>query len=66
MINWEDFILTHDKAKKLEIDKKEPSEESYIWFHCLMCFGGLCNKEEIEQITKIVYQAYLREKNKNE
>ena len=67
MIEWQDFVLKKENAKELKIDDlKEPSERNYIYLRCCMCFGGVCNIEEIDQITDIVYQAYLRKKYKEE
>jgi hypothetical protein len=66
-IEWENFVLKQDNAKKLKLDIEEPNEKDCVYIHCLMTFGGICNIEEIAQITEIVYQAYLREKeNKDE
>lgn len=67
MIKWKDFVLKQEKAKELKIDIKEPDERYCVYVYCFMHFSGFCNKEEIKQITDIVYQAYLRNKeNKDE
>lgn len=66
MIEWEDFILKQENAKQLKIDDfKEPTKRDYIYIYCTTSLGGVCNKEEMEQITDIVYQAYLRKHKEN-
>ena len=61
MSEWKDYVLEQDNAKELKIDDFiEPTERDYIYTYCSMTLGSVCNKEEIEQITDIVYQAYLR------
>lgn len=65
MVEWEDFVLKQENAKELKIDdSKEPTKRDYIYIYCSLRLGGVCNKEEIEQITDIVYQAYLRKLDK--
>lgn len=60
-IEWEDFTLKQENAKQLKIDDfKEPTKRDYIYIYCTIRLGGVCNQEEMEQITDIVYQAYLR------
>ena len=63
MIEWEDFVLKKENGKELKLDDcKEPDEKFYIQLHVYGLFGGVCSKEELEQIAEIVHQAYLRKK----
>lgn len=60
-IKWEKLELKQENAKELPLDfTKEPTKKDYIKFMCYAHFGGVCNEEEIEQITDIVYKAYQR------
>ena len=58
---WEDFTLKQEKGIELKFDDLQmPTKETYVYLICYTQFGGVCNEEEIKQITKIVYDAYLR------
>ena len=63
MIEWKDFKLTQEKAREFKLDDfQKPNDRMYIRLRMILSFGGVCNKEEIEQLTEIVYNAYKREK----
>ena len=61
---WEDFALKQDNGTELKLDNlQEPTKKDHIYLMCYMDFGGVCNEEEVRQITDIVYKAYLRKGN---
>lgn len=61
-INWGEFTLKQENAKELKLDTQEPKEREHIYLYCCLCFGGVCNVEELSHIADIVYQAYLKNK----
>lgn len=57
----ETFMLSEEKAKELNLEHlEELSEKDFLYIKVFMNFGGVCNEEEIKQITDIVYKAYLK------
>jgi hypothetical protein len=53
--------LREDKVAELKLDElKEPTTRDFVWLLCKLRFGGVCNDEEIEAITDIVFKAFQR------
>jgi hypothetical protein len=53
--------LREDKVAELKLDElKEPTTRDFVWLLCKLRFGGVCNDEEIETITDIVFKAFQR------
>ena len=58
---WEKCELKEDKVAELKIDEyKEPTTRDFVRILVALRFGGVCNDEEIEAITDIVFKACQR------